>query len=68
MDRQFRLARVWSNDALRSIGHLFEGDVVNVSAGDNVDKQGGTYDAYFPHCRSLSMTNYAPGAFRGFQG
>ena len=68
MDRRFRVARCWSNQQLKAIGHLFSGDVVNVSAGENIDKEGNTYDSYFPHSKSFSLTNYAPGAFRGYQG
>lgn len=68
MDRRFRLARVWSNQELKKFGDLFEGEIVNVSAGDNVDKEGGTYDAYFPNKSSWYMTNYQPGSFRGFSG
>ncbi|MEM7558173.1 MAG: hypothetical protein AAF394_03545 [Planctomycetota bacterium] len=67
-DRRFRTARIWSNDELRKMGHLFHGDVVNVSAGENVDKEGSTYDAYFPNADEFFLTNYSPGAFRGYEG
>ena len=67
-DRKFRLARHWSNRELRRIAPLFAGDIVNVSAGENVDKEGSTYDLYFTNRHSFCLTNYAPGAFRGFQG
>lgn len=67
IDRRYRLARIWSNQELRKIGPLFRGDVVNVSAGENVDKQGGTYESYFPNSSVFYLTNYTPGSFRGFQ-
>jgi hypothetical protein len=37
-----------------------------VSAGDNVDKEGNTYDAYFYNASSFRISNYNPGSFRGF--
>lgn len=66
--RHFRLPRSWSNKELRKIAHLFHGDIVNVSAGDNVDKEGGTYDEYFVNKTRFFTTNYKPGSFRGFHG
>jgi len=68
VDRVFRLARLWSNKELRKIDHLFLGDVVNVSAGENIDKEGGSYDQYFSNKRSFHLTNCAPGEYRGFEG
>lgn len=59
---------MWSNRELRRLGPLFEGKVINVSAGDNVDKEGATYDAYFPRATEFWTSNYMPGAFRGFVG
>jgi len=67
-DRRFRLARVWSNQQLKQLGHLFSGDVVNASAGDDVDKEGATYKTYFPNCAGYYLTNFEPGSYRGFQG
>lgn len=66
IDRRFRLPRNWSNCELRTIGSLFTGDVVNVSAWEDRDKQGGCYKDYFPNARSYSYTNY--GGYRGLQG
>ena len=66
--RQFRLARIWSNGQLRTIGALVEGTVVNVSAGEDIDKEGSNYVSYFPGAKEYWITNYAPGAYRGFQG
>jgi hypothetical protein len=68
IDRQFRLARLWSNQELRKLGPLFAGEIVNVSGGENVDKEGGTYDQYFPRRTTWYLTNYLPGSFRGFAG
>lgn len=68
VDRIFRLARIWSNRELAKVGHLFEGDVVNVSAGDDDDKEGNTYALYFPNSHAYRVTNYNPGSFRGYQG
>jgi hypothetical protein len=67
-DRKFYLARYWSNEELRKVAPLFTGDIVNVSAGDNLDKEGNSYDSYFTNKRNYYMTNYGPGTFRGFQG
>lgn len=66
VERRFRKARIWSNAELQKIGHLFEGDVVNVSSGENKDKEGRTYDHYFPHSAGFYQTNHAPGTYRGF--
>ncbi|MCH6236512.1 hypothetical protein [Cognataquiflexum rubidum] len=68
IDRKFRLARIWSNDELKKYAHLFEGNVINVSAGENIDKQGKTYDQYFINASKFSLSNYSPGSFRGYEG
>jgi len=68
VDRQFRLARMWSNSELRKIDFLFKGDIVNVSGGEDIDKEGNTYATYFPNKNKWYLTNYAAGSFRGFQG
>jgi len=68
IDRKFRLARIWSNRELAKVGYLFEGAVVNVSAGNDEDKEGNTYAVYFPNCHAYCLTNYNPGSFRGYQG
>ena len=54
----FTLARQWSNSELRRIGPLFTGRVVNVSAWEDRDKQGGLYRDYFPSASSYWRTNY----------
>lgn len=56
-ERQFRLARKWSNDQLRLFGCLFTGAVVNVSGWRDEDKQGGKYSDYFPAKLSYTITN-----------
>jgi len=68
IDRKFRLARIWSNNELRKIAPLFSGNVLNVSAGENIDKEGKTYDQYFTGASSFSISNFNPGGFRGYQG
>lgn len=67
-DRRFRLARLWSNQKLRDIGARCNGRVVNVSAGEDVDKEGGHYRDYFPNADSYTLTNHPDPLFRGFQG
>ena len=67
IDRQFRLARIWSNVELRKIASLLEGDVVNVSAGEDADKEGDYYQGYFTNAQSYTITNWNAGQFRGFQ-
>ena len=62
------MSRKWSNSELRKFSHLFTGEVLNVSAGDNIDKEGNTYDAYFYNASSFRISNYNPGSFRGFTG
>ena len=65
--RKFRLARKWSNEVLRQIAPLAEGDVVNASAGEDIDKEGATYSEYFSGATSYTLTNYKSGSFRGFR-
>lgn len=55
--RQFD-PRFWSNDELRRISGFFKGDVINVSAGYDKDKEGGEYGEYFDNARSYSISNY----------
>lgn len=66
VDRRFHLPRCWSNRELRKIAPLFTGDLVNVSAWDDRDKEGRRYKDYFINTGSYSYTNY--GGYRGFQG
>jgi hypothetical protein len=66
-DRKSKLPRRWSNQELRRIAPLFTGDVVNVSAWQDQDKEGGRYRDYFRSARSYAITNYEADA-RGLQG
>jgi hypothetical protein len=63
VDRQFRLPRMWSNAELRRLAPLFGGDVVNVSAWEDMDKEGSTYESYFAGADTYAITN-----FRGARG
>jgi hypothetical protein len=68
VDRKFRLARKWSNVELKKVSELFNGKVINVSAGENIDKEGATYDTYFKNAQEFWQSNHNPGSFRGFTG
>lgn len=50
--------RTWSNKKLRELGSIITGDVINVSAGLDSDKEGDLYRNYFPKADSYSATNY----------
>lgn len=65
-DRQFRRARIWSNEELRKLAPLFDGAVVNASGWKDEDKEGSFYREYFYNASSYSVTNY--GGTHGFQG
>lgn len=58
IDRKFRAARIWSNEELKKYAKLFGGEIVNVSAWKDEDKQGGFYKEYFVNADSYSITNY----------
>ena len=66
-DRVHRYPRVWSNRELERFAEHFDGDVVNVSAWKDIDKEGRFYKDYFVNARSYSITNYKED-LRGFQG
>ena len=66
-DPVHRVPRLWSNRELSRIGALFEGDVVNVSAWRDEDKNGRLYRDYFPRARSYALTNFRAD-MRGMQG
>ena len=66
MDRKFKITRVWSNQELRKVAPLFRGDIVNVSAWDDRDKEGNYYKNYFTQNSGYYYTNYSGG--RGWQG
>ncbi len=65
-DRTARTARKWSNRELRQLAPHFPGDVVNVSAWQDNDKEGGTYQEYFSAASSYHVTNL--GGHRGRSG
>jgi hypothetical protein len=67
IDKKYRLPRIWSNDELKKFANLFDGDIVNVSAWKDEDKEGKKYKDYFINAKSYSITNYKKEA-RGFQG
>jgi len=67
IDKIHRLPRVWSNQELRKFAGLFKGNVVNVSAWQDADKEGSTYRAYFSQADSYTITNWKSEA-RGYQG
>ncbi len=66
-DRKFRISRIWSNKILKKYSFDFDGSVVNVSAGDDLDKEGSSYKDYFPRCSKYSKTNFGKGKYRGFR-
>jgi len=67
VERRFRLARAWSNTRLRAAAGLCRGAVANVSAGDDLDKEGGRYRDYFDAADSYTLTNHPDPLYRGFQ-
>lgn len=66
IDRKYRLPRIWSNSILRTIAPLFHGDIVNISAWEDKDKEGCFYKDYFCNADSYTITNF--GGERGRTG
>ncbi len=65
-DRKFRRARIWSNQELKKIANLFEGDIINVSGWKDSDKRDGFYRDYFPKAKSYWLSNFSgPSGFQG---
>lgn len=58
-----RDARVWSNGEIARIAEFVTGDVINVSAWRDEDKQGRHYRDYFARAASYSTSNF--GDYRG---
>jgi hypothetical protein len=58
--RDFRLPRIWSNRELRRLAPLFSGDVINVSAWRDEDKEGERYRRYFSGAAHYYTSNYDP--------
>jgi len=67
IDRVHRLPRLWSNREIAKFAPLFTGDVVNVSAWTDTDKEGKHYRDYFTRADSYTITNFEADA-RGYQG
>jgi hypothetical protein len=63
----FREPRLWSNKKLRMYAKHEGGIVINLSAGDDCDKDGDLYRNYFTSCESYSTTNYSLGSYRGLR-
>ena len=57
-DRVHRKPRIWSNNVLLSVTEDLGGDIVNVSAYLDEDKQGKRYQEYFPNATSYTITNF----------
>jgi hypothetical protein len=51
-------ARLWSNDELKKLTPFLTGDIINVSAGRDGNKDGGTYKSFFTNASSYTITNY----------
>lgn len=58
-------ARTWSNNVLKSIAPLVKGNVVNVSGGEDGDKNGSTYRQYFAQAASYAISNYGDASDSG---
>ncbi|WP_127145479.1 hypothetical protein [Pelagibacterium montanilacus] len=67
MERIHQAPRIWSNNELAHFSSLFNGDVVNVSAWRDEDKQGKRYKDYFSNATSYTITNFDADK-RGLQG
>ena len=59
LDRQWEIARLWSNQVLREIATIFSGAVINVSGWKDDDKEGGIYREYFTSARAYYVSNHA---------
>lgn len=58
-----RLARHWSNREIERLAHFATGEIVNVSAWRDEDKEGRTYRDYFSGASNYYTTN-----FEGWRG
>lgn len=65
-DRKYRLPRIWSNKEIRKLAPFFKGDIINISAWEDRDKEGDMYKHYFTNCSSYIISNYS--GHRGFIG
>lgn len=57
-NRRTRLARKWSNRILATIAPWFKGDVINVSAWEDSDKEGRVYRDYFSNATHYYTSNF----------
>ena len=67
LDKIHRAPRFWSNSELKKFAYLFEGNIVNVSAWKDEDKEGNSYSDYFTNKKTYTITNFLSER-RGFQG
>lgn len=51
--------RQWSNREIQKLGTLFHGDIINVGAWRDEDKDGDLYVNYFPNACAYSIANYS---------
>lgn len=58
IDRKYKLSRIWSNQELKKIANYLKGDIVNVSGGNDEDKEGEYYCNYFEYKTSYTITNF----------
>lgn len=66
-NRKWQIQRRWSNQELKKFSHLFTGEIINVSAWKDNDKEGSKYKDYFINAKSYFISN-SESHFRGFQG
>lgn len=67
IDRLSRRPRIWSNQELKKIAPFCKGNIINVSAWRDKDKEGNIYKNYFTHADDYVISNYKAGV-RGLQG
>lgn len=67
IDKKYRAPRIWSNRELEKFAGMFDGKVINVSAWQDMDKEGRRYKEYFTNHLEYWITNFKSET-RGFQG
>ncbi len=58
LPRAFIRPREFSNALIRQYGAVLSGSVINVSGWNDGDREGGTYQSYFPQHTSYTVSNY----------
>jgi len=58
IDNKFRKPRFWSNKILAKFSDEFFGDIINVSAWNDEDKEGSHYKSYFKNLNSYFISNW----------